>query len=132
MTFANSQTPYRCDIPIHSQKVQERPTRKVPNEQNRNAYRNDQSLLLSALANKVRTQVGYDASGRARTWGLLCDGDGDSITIMEYFKLYFDSAHRDNYPDRPSVHEAKQYFKDYMTFLFTHQTPLPSQPAHFK
>ena len=77
-------------------------------------------VVGNTLANKVRTQVGYDASGRARTWGLLCDGDDNSITIKEYFKLYLDPAHRDNYPDRPSVREAKRYFKDYMTFLFTH------------
>jgi hypothetical protein len=77
-------------------------------------------VIGNKLANKVATQVGYDASGRPKSWGFLCDGDEPNIRVVECFKLYLDPNFVDRFPNRPSTREAKRYFKDYMTFVYGH------------
>lgn len=47
-------------------------------------------MTTSELANKVRSQVSYDADGSTRKWGFLCDGEEDQFDTKALLKLYID------------------------------------------
>ena len=77
--------------------------------------------MISELANKVPTSIQYDKTSRkVKNWGFLCNTEDEDMEMIDYFKLYLDPDYHDQSPNRPTLAEARQYYKDYLCCLHSH------------
>jgi len=72
------------------------------------------------VRNKVDTSISYDLrSGQPTTWGFLCNPDDERYEYNSLFKLYLDPYHKDHGPNPPSTEDARQWYRDYLVFLYS-------------
>ena len=48
----------------------------------------------------------------------MVDPDNHEMQSEELFKLYLDPAHRDTFRDAPTLEEARQWFRDYLSCIY--------------
>ncbi len=77
--------------------------------------------LINELANKVPTLLQYNEStNTVKAWGFLCDQESEDADYLGYFKLHLDPAYTDPRPDAPKLHQARQWFQDFLRCLHDH------------
>ena len=77
--------------------------------------------MINELANKVPTTLQYEENSNVvKTWGFLCDQEGEDAEIKSYFKLHLDPAHPDDRPDKPKLEDVRQWYQDYLRCLYDH------------
>lgn len=77
--------------------------------------------VRGAIADKVDTKIAYDEAGKPKRWGFLVDEshNNGSDRCEEFFKLYLDPEFNDSFDDAPSIQEARRWFVDYLSYLYT-------------
>ncbi|KAK5083734.1 hypothetical protein LTR05_006239 [Lithohypha guttulata] len=65
--------------------------------------------------NKVATTIAYDSrTSKPASWGFLVDEDDPNLDIQQYFKLYLDPAHDDEFRNAPNLDDARRWYVDYL------------------
>lgn len=68
--------------------------------------------------NKVTTSVAYDRNGKPVSWGFLVNEEDPNLDVQQYFKLYLDPAHEDEFRNAPHLEDARRWYVDYLRCIY--------------